>query len=142
MDATAGRRVDRKILFLHGRNVFGWQGRAFAKEILFHLFHDHFLIFAAGRIQTVFIQKHFAELGPPGPGFAGDLIVDFIAEFSIEWRLVQSGKFLVELGAEYFVLGHEVLFLVRENYLTMRRMWFRATPIEMRHQDKIKGSAG
>ncbi len=107
MDATAGRRVDRKYYFCTGGTYSAGRAAAFAKEILLHLLHDYFLIFAAGWIQAVFVQKHFAELGPAGPGFAGDLIVDFIAEFRIERRLVQSRKFFVKLGAKYLVLGHD-----------------------------------
>lgn len=110
-----------KILFLCGRNILSGQSCAFAKKILFHLFYDHFLIFAAGGIQAVFIQKHLAELGPARPRLAGNLIINFVPQVCVERRLVQSGKFFVKLGAENLVLGHNSpQFHVPENYLIPR----------------------
>src|SRR6059036_2855154 len=68
----------------------GWRhvlrrGRgALAEEELFHLFHDHFLILLARRIQAIFVQKHLAVLRPLAPGLLRNLIVDFLAELRIE----------------------------------------------------------
>src|SRR5207244_10915875 len=70
----------------------GWRhvlrrGRgALAEEVLFHLFHDHFLILLARRIQAIFVQNHLAVLRPLAPGLLMTLIVDFLAELRIEWR--------------------------------------------------------
>src|SRR5437868_7586871 len=67
------------------------RGNALTKEILLHLLHDGSLIFLACRVQPVFVEQHLAELRPPVPGFAGDVLVDSLAEFGVERGLVQTG---------------------------------------------------
>src|SRR5262245_52113098 len=60
-------------------DVFRRRGGAFAEKVLFHLADNYFLVFAAGGIQAVFVQEHFAEFGPLIPGLLRDVVVDFPA---------------------------------------------------------------
>jgi len=103
-------------LLLRRGNVLLWRSNAFSKEILLHLFDDGFLILAAGGIQPIFIQQHFAEIHPLIPCLLRDVVVDLLAQFRIEWWLVKSGQFFLQLDAENLVLGHESL---EKNYLTL-----------------------
>ena len=86
------------------RNVLGGWRRAFTEEELFHLFHDHFLILFSCWVQAIFVEEHFAILRPLAPGLLRDLVVDFVAEFGIERRFLESGQFLLQLDAKNFVL--------------------------------------
>ena len=70
-----------------------WVGpRLRRKSILFHLLDDNFLIFAAGRIEAVFVQQHLAKLGPASPCLLRDVVVDLLSERTVEWGLVQTAE--------------------------------------------------
>lgn len=91
--------------------MFG-RAHALAEEILLHLFHDGFLIFTTGRIEAVFVEEHFAEIHPLIPGLLRDVVVNLLAEFRVEWRFVETGKFFLQLDAENFVLCHKVAKII------------------------------
>jgi hypothetical protein len=95
-------------LLLFRRNILRRRGSAFAKKVLLHLADDHFLVFSASRIETIFIEEHFAEFGPLVPGLLGDIVVNLAPEIRIKGRLVEAGKFFVQLDAVNPVLhdGH------------------------------------
>ena len=68
-------------------------------------------------VEPVLVHDHLHVLEPHLPGFLGNVFVDTLAErMIVEGRLVEAGKFLVQLDAENFVL-HGV---APESYLTAR----------------------
>src|SRR5271156_2557869 len=80
-------------LFLRWRDVFLGHRRTFSEEELVQLFDDDFLIFAAGRVQAVFVEQHLAVFGPQAPRFLGYVVVDFAAEVVVKGRLVEPRQF-------------------------------------------------
>src|SRR5882757_6419573 len=86
--------------------IWRWSGTLSEEELL-HLLHDHFLILLARRVQPILVEKHLAILRPLSPGLLRDLVIDFLTQFGIEWRLRQSGQLLFQLCAENFVFRHD-----------------------------------
>src|SRR5215469_4195511 len=85
------------------RNVLFGSHLAVAEEKLLHVLDNDFLVFFAGRVEAVFVQNHLAELGPLLPGSGRNVVVDLLAKFGVEGRLVEAGKLLLELYAKNFV---------------------------------------
>ena len=71
---------------------------------MLHLADDDFLVLATRGIETIFVEEHFAELGPLVPGLLRDVVINLAAEIGVKGRLVEAGKFLVQLDAENLVL--------------------------------------
>src|ERR1700722_6883864 len=111
-EVTSGR--NRTTSLPCGRDVFLWWGGAFSKEILLHLLHDRFLIFAAGRVQAIFVEQHFAELDPAIPRLLGNVVINFLAKIGVEGRFIEAGELLFQLHAENCVCHG----LSCKNYLT------------------------
>src|SRR5271168_5659739 len=95
--------------------VLLWQGRSLAKEELFHLLHDRFLVFAAGWVQAIFVQQHLAELDPLVPRLLRDVLINPFPEFGVKGRLVQAGQIFFQLGTENSVFRHGFLGTSKEN---------------------------
>jgi hypothetical protein len=94
-----------------------WRGRsAFTEEVLLHLFDYHFLVLSSGGIQAVLIEQHLAELRPLVPSLLRHVLVDLLAQFSVEGRLFESGKLLLQFDAKNLMLCHENF--LSENYRT------------------------
>jgi len=87
-------------------NILGGRRRTLAEEELLHLPHDYLLILFARRVETVLIEQHLAELRPLIPGFLGDVLVDLLAQVSIEGWLGQSGQLFLQFCAKDFVVRH------------------------------------
>ena len=51
--------------------------------------------------RLVFVQDHLAVFHPERPGIAGDLLVNALAQFVVEWGLVQSRQLTLKLHAEH-----------------------------------------
>src|SRR5437868_5773321 len=76
------------------------------KEIL-QVFHDYFLVLGVRRIQAELVQHHFAVLGPHPPSFLGDVVVDLLPQFGVEWRLIEPWHLFLELHAKHnMARGH------------------------------------
>src|SRR5580704_5590001 len=77
------------------RDILFGQRRSFTKEVFLHLLHQKLLRFPGPGLQTVSVQQHFLPLDPLRPGFFGDMVVNFLAKFTIKWGLVEPFHFLL-----------------------------------------------
>src|SRR6266851_1508400 len=109
--ARAGRsrpHLNMQGLLRGGGYVLFRRGCALAEKVLFHLLDDRGLVLTAGGVKPVLVQQHLAEFRPSLPGLEGDVVVDLLAQFRIERRLIQPRKLFFQLDAEDHVLSHEI----------------------------------
>src|ERR1700740_1483930 len=78
-----------------GGDIFFGQSRSFPKEVLLHLLHQELLRFSRPGLQTILVEQHFLPLYPLRPSLLGDMIVNFLAKITVEWRLVEAFHFLL-----------------------------------------------
>jgi len=110
------------VKLISGRgHVFFRRGHAFAEKVLLHLLDDDFLILAAGGVETIFIEQHLAELRPPVPCLLRDIVIDFLAQFAVEGRLLQTGEFFLSLTQKTLCSAISFLAIRDRNYLTSGR---------------------
>src|SRR3974390_2556312 len=95
--------VGRESVSVRGRHVIGWRLCAFAEEVGLHLLHDEFLVLFLPGLQAVFVEEHLHVLLPLLPCELGNVVVDALAQRSVEGRLVEALHFATHLYALHHV---------------------------------------